>query len=50
VEHLKQKYHVYLLKSGRINMCGLTTKNIDYVAKAIHETVVELPEDIISKI
>ncbi|XP_069679009.1 aspartate aminotransferase, cytoplasmic-like [Periplaneta americana] len=44
VEHLTNKYHVYLLKSGRINMCGLTTKNIDYVAKAIHETVVDVPD------
>jgi len=50
VEHLTQKYHVYLLKSGRINMCGLTTKNIDYVAQAIHDTVLQVPEDIVSKI
>lgn len=39
VEHLVNKHHIYLLKSGRINMCGLTTKNLDYVAKAIHEAV-----------
>lgn len=39
VETLVNEYHIYLLKSGRINMCGLTTKNIDYVANAIHETV-----------
>ncbi|XP_023716437.1 aspartate aminotransferase, cytoplasmic isoform X2 [Cryptotermes secundus] len=50
VEHLTQKYHIYLLKSGRINMCGLTTKNIDYVAKAIHETVVEISENTINKL
>jgi hypothetical protein len=31
-------------------MCGLTTKNIDYVAQAIHDTVLQVPEDIISKI
>lgn len=36
-------HHVYLLKSGRINMCGLTTKNIDYVAQAIHDTVTQFP-------
>jgi aspartate/tyrosine/aromatic aminotransferase len=50
VEHLTQKYHIYLLKSGRINMCGLTTKNIDYVAQAIHETVLQIPEGSINKI
>ncbi|XP_067008605.2 aspartate aminotransferase, cytoplasmic [Anabrus simplex] len=44
VEHLVNEYHIYLLKSGRINMCGLTTKNIDYVATAIHETVLKFPE------
>jgi aspartate/tyrosine/aromatic aminotransferase len=50
VEHLTQKYHIYLLKSGRINMCGLTTKNIDYVAQAIHETVVQISENTINKL
>ncbi|XP_054260378.1 aspartate aminotransferase, cytoplasmic [Macrosteles quadrilineatus] len=43
VEHLVNHHHVYLLKSGRINMCGLTTKNIDYVAEAIHQTLVQFP-------
>jgi len=36
---LKQEKHLYLLKSGRISMCGLTSKNVDYVAKAINEAV-----------
>jgi aspartate aminotransferase, cytoplasmic len=36
------EYHIYLLKSGRINMCGLTSKNIDYVAQSIHETVTKI--------
>lgn len=26
-------------------MCGLTLKNMDYVANAIHEAVVTIPED-----
>nr|CAD7588345.1 unnamed protein product [Timema genevievae] len=43
VEHLVNNYHIYLLKSGRINMCGISTKNIDYVAKAINETVLLFP-------
>ncbi|KAJ9584283.1 hypothetical protein L9F63_021379, partial [Diploptera punctata] len=50
VEHLVNKHHIYLLKSGRINMCGLTTKNIDYVAQSIHETVVAVPDDKLSSI
>lgn len=36
---LTAKYHIYLLKSGRVNMCGLNTKNMDYVAKAIDDVV-----------
>nr|CAD7434976.1 unnamed protein product [Timema monikensis] len=43
VEHLVNNYHIYLLKSGRINMCGISTKNIDYVAKSINETVLLFP-------
>lgn len=39
VEHMLDHYHIYLLRSGRINMCGLNEKNLDYVAQAIHETV-----------
>ncbi|XP_059485108.1 aspartate aminotransferase, cytoplasmic [Neocloeon triangulifer] len=39
VDMLVNDYHIYLLKSGRINMCGLTSHNIDYVANAIFETV-----------
>ncbi|KAF2361928.1 Aminotransferase class I/classII [Trinorchestia longiramus] len=44
VKYLVEKYHVYLLSSGRINICGLTTKNIDYVAEAIYDTVVNGPK------
>jgi len=42
---LKDDYHIYLLKSGRINMCGLTSQNIDYVANAIHEVVCKNVDD-----
>jgi len=37
--YLMDNYHIYLLRSGRINMCGLTTKNMDYVAKAFDDVV-----------
>lgn len=39
VDYMIKEKHVYLMASGRINMCGLTTKNIDYVAQSIHDTV-----------
>lgn len=42
-EHMKKEHHIYLLRSGRINMCGINTKNVEYVAKAIHETLTSLP-------
>jgi len=34
-----------MLKSGRINICGLTTKNIDYVAESISKVVKEAADD-----
>uniref|UniRef100_A0A336ME91 Aspartate aminotransferase n=1 Tax=Culicoides sonorensis TaxID=179676 RepID=A0A336ME91_CULSO len=39
VKKLINEHHIYLLSSGRINMCGLNEKNVEYVAKAIHAVV-----------
>ena len=39
-QKMVKEYHIYMMKSGRINMCGLTDKNLDYVAKCI-KTVVD---------
>jgi len=39
VEHMIKKHHIYMLRSGRISMCGVTPSNVDYVAQAIHETI-----------
>ena len=36
---LQKERSLYLLKSSRISMCGVTPDNIDYVAKAISEAV-----------
>lgn len=44
VQHLRDHYHIYMLRSGRINMCGLNENNLDYVANAINETIKLLPE------
>ncbi len=30
---LKEERHVYMLRSGRVNMSGLTEANLDHVAK-----------------
>lgn len=34
---MRDKYHIYCTLDGRISVAGLTTKNVDYVAKAMHE-------------
>jgi len=39
VKYLVEEYHIYLPKDARISICGLNTKNVEYVAKAIHDTV-----------
>jgi len=41
-EFLVKEKHIYLLKSGRISMCGVTPQNIDYVASSIHEAVTSI--------
>jgi len=38
-ELMINKHHIYLLKSGRISMAGVTTKNVEYIAKAIDDVV-----------
>ena len=42
VEFMVKEKHIYLMASGRINMCGVTTRNIDYVAESIHEAVTKV--------
>lgn len=38
-EAMVSKHSVYMTKNGRISICGLTTKNVDYVAGAIKDVV-----------
>lgn len=40
VKFLIEKHHMYLLSTGRINMCGLNKNNVERFAKAIHEAVI----------
>lgn len=37
VDKLTSQYHIYLTRNGRISMAGVTSKDIKYLAKAIHE-------------
>ena len=37
VQRLKDDFHIHMTKDGRISIVALTTKNVEYVAKAIHE-------------
>ncbi|XP_046994780.1 aspartate aminotransferase, cytoplasmic-like [Schistocerca americana] len=39
VDYLKDKWHVYLMRSGRANMCGINTHNVSYVAKAFNDAI-----------
>jgi aspartate/tyrosine/aromatic aminotransferase len=41
-ELLTKKYHIYLVSSGRISMAGINTKNVQYVADAIKDAVVNV--------
>lgn len=37
VERLIKEFSVYLTKDGRISMAGVTSKNVEYLAHAIHQ-------------
>ncbi|KAJ8951908.1 hypothetical protein NQ318_019887 [Aromia moschata] len=37
VEKLTKEHSVYLTKDGRISMAGVTSKNVEYLAHAVHE-------------
>ena len=39
VLELKEKYSIYIVKSGRINIAGITSNNVEYIAKAISEVI-----------
>jgi len=44
-ELLIEKHHVYLLKTGRISMCGITQENAKYVANAINDAILNAKEN-----
>ena len=36
VQRIRDEFHIYLTGDGRISMAGVTTKNVKYIAEAIH--------------
>jgi len=39
VNALKKNNSIYIVNSGRINIAGLTTANVEYVANAINDVI-----------
>ena len=39
VDYLRDHYHVYMMKDGRVSMCGMTSSKVEYVANAIYDAV-----------
>lgn len=42
VAKLREEFHIYMTKNGRISMAGLNKKNVDYVARAVDKVVREV--------
>ena len=34
---IRSEHHIYCTEDGRISMAGITSKNVGYVANAIHD-------------
>ncbi|KAJ6784331.1 hypothetical protein PWT90_07251 [Aphanocladium album] len=39
VQQLRDEYHIYMTKNGRISMAGLNTNNIEYFATSVNKVV-----------
>ncbi|KAF8855627.1 aspartate aminotransferase [Acephala macrosclerotiorum] len=39
IQHLQEKYHVYMADTSRISIAGLNENNVGYFAQAVNETV-----------
>ena len=42
VDVMIEKHHIYLLSNGRISMAGVASGNVEYIAKAINDVVVNV--------
>jgi len=36
VDRLREEFHIYMTRNGRISMAGVTSKNVDYLGESIH--------------
>ncbi|XP_064603392.1 aspartate aminotransferase, cytoplasmic-like isoform X2 [Liolophura sinensis] len=45
VKSLRELYHVYLLRNGRMCLAGLNESNVDYVAEALRDVVQNVSDD-----
>lgn len=36
VKRLREEFHIYCTSDGRFSMAGVTTKNVDHIARAVH--------------
>ena len=36
-DRLKNDFHIYLTRNGRVSVAGITSKNVEYLAKSLHE-------------
>ncbi|ORE04086.1 aspartate aminotransferase [Rhizopus microsporus var. microsporus] len=43
VKVLKEKYSIYMTDNGRVSMAGLSSKNVEYFAKAVDDVVRNVP-------
>ena len=43
VEELRNKYAIYMTADGRMSICGLNTKNLEYVSDAFHNVTKNKP-------
>lgn len=41
VQKLRDQFHIYMTKNGRISMAGLNTHNVDYFAKSVDQVIRE---------
>lgn len=39
VDFMREKYHIYMTRNGRISMAGLTTSTVTYLAEAMNDAV-----------
>ncbi|GAM22566.1 hypothetical protein SAMD00019534_057410 [Acytostelium subglobosum LB1] len=41
VDRLASEFHIYLTRNGRISIAGITPRNVEYLAKAMHKVTSE---------